>query len=63
MIDVKLVESAPPTPRSTPEASDSSEDEINVCFLQFHELNFSLCMCDYFDFTKKINIFFRMVKE
>merc|ERR1712223_742169 len=29
MIDVKLVESAPPTPRSTPEASDSSEDEIN----------------------------------
>ena len=33
MIDVKLVESAPPTPRSTPEASDSSGDEINVCIM------------------------------
>merc|ERR1711936_321507 len=29
MIDVKLVESAPPTPRSTPEGSDDSGDEIN----------------------------------
>ena len=27
MIDVKLVESAPPTPRSTPETSDSDEDD------------------------------------
>ena len=27
MIDVKLVESAPPTPRSTPETSDSDEGD------------------------------------